>query len=233
MHENAKELEMLENEYFPLPESESSPPKDTSDSESSEDDNDVLPLRSGKKRVTFSRKKISAWLRKIFPSPLLLRKFFWDKQNLCLSIFLKGRAIVLQLSEFWINRKVSYMFYLIVLIKKWQQNLFRITKCRRKLSETTTTRPEKFAPFPETKIGIRWSRRQTLFQFHWTPPPLLFTLLPACPPSPFLRYRPCSSPPKESWLLQLWLHTLPHKGAVRLPLTIWKTSQFSGSQIYR
>ena len=57
MHENAKELEMLENEYFPLPESESSPPKDTSDSESSEDDNDVLPLRSGKKRITFSRKK--------------------------------------------------------------------------------------------------------------------------------------------------------------------------------
>ena len=28
MHENVKELEMLENEYFPLPESESSPPKD-------------------------------------------------------------------------------------------------------------------------------------------------------------------------------------------------------------
>ena len=54
MHENAKELEMLENEYFPLPESESLPPKNKSDSESLEDDDDVLPLRSGKKRVTFS-----------------------------------------------------------------------------------------------------------------------------------------------------------------------------------
>ena len=42
MQENAKELEMLENEYFPLPESESSPPKDQSDSDSSEDDDDVL-----------------------------------------------------------------------------------------------------------------------------------------------------------------------------------------------
>ena len=101
MHENAKELEMLENEYFPLPESESSPPKDTSDSESSEDDNDGTAFKIREKEShIFERKKISAWLRKIFPSPLLLRNFFWDKQNLCLSIFLKGRAIVLQLSEF-------------------------------------------------------------------------------------------------------------------------------------
>ena len=54
--ENEKDLEMLENEYIPI--SEPEPTSDiihsSDDSDSSDDEEDVLPLRSGKKRVTFS-----------------------------------------------------------------------------------------------------------------------------------------------------------------------------------
>ena len=54
--ENEKDLEMLENEYIPI--SEPEPTSDiipsSDDSDLSDDEEDVLPLRSGKKRVTFS-----------------------------------------------------------------------------------------------------------------------------------------------------------------------------------
>ena len=92
MHENAKELEMLEKEYFPLPESESSPPKDTSDSESSEDDNDVLPLRSGKKRVTFSRKKNFCLAPQDFSLPPSFEEFFLGQTKSLSLHFSKGKS---------------------------------------------------------------------------------------------------------------------------------------------
>ena len=55
--ENAKDLEMLENEYIPMSEPEpASEILQNSDSDCSDDDDEdgILPLRSGKKRVTFS-----------------------------------------------------------------------------------------------------------------------------------------------------------------------------------
>ena len=54
--ENEKDLEMLENEYIPVsePEPTSDVVQSSDDSDSSDDEVDVLPLRSGKKRVTFS-----------------------------------------------------------------------------------------------------------------------------------------------------------------------------------
>ena len=54
--ENEKDLEMLENEYIPIsePEPTSDVVHSSDDSDSSDDEEDVLPLRSGKKRVTFS-----------------------------------------------------------------------------------------------------------------------------------------------------------------------------------
>ena len=54
---NEKDLEMLENEYIPMSEPEPTTELlQNSDSDSSDDDDedDTLPLRSGKKRVTFS-----------------------------------------------------------------------------------------------------------------------------------------------------------------------------------